>query len=222
MATIRTTTTTDQDPLGYDGTVEQRLRAMAEDAVAGRNSEAVAAEAAVLRARLRQYRPTVSEAALSRRQSAALDAIVHDVGVRSADRPTRADVVAMINQVVKSGALDVQQLSLARRVLVDSQAVELRILLGGEVPVEAFLDQLVQAHPQLYKAGLSMLMDLRLDPRLVQLWQEKVAQAIPAVEGRIVCATEDLPADIVEVIAQGEMDPRHAHLDDDEPEEPTP
>ena len=52
MTTIRTTTTSDTDALGYDGTAEQRLRAMAEDAVVGRNEEAVHAEAVVLRARL--------------------------------------------------------------------------------------------------------------------------------------------------------------------------
>lgn len=40
------------DPLGYDGDVVARLRAMAEDELAGVNDAAVEEEAAVLRARL--------------------------------------------------------------------------------------------------------------------------------------------------------------------------
>jgi hypothetical protein len=40
------------DPLGYDGDVVARLRAMAEDELAGLNDAAVEEEAAVLRARL--------------------------------------------------------------------------------------------------------------------------------------------------------------------------
>lgn len=51
MVTIRTTTT-GTDPLGYDGPLPERLRAMAEDAPVGRNQDAVEAETAVLRARL--------------------------------------------------------------------------------------------------------------------------------------------------------------------------
>ncbi|MBC7907522.1 MAG: hypothetical protein H7Y60_12360 [Rhodospirillaceae bacterium] len=53
--TIRTTTTHDADPLGVDGRlpVLERLRQIAEDAVAGRNEEAVHSEAVVLRARLK-------------------------------------------------------------------------------------------------------------------------------------------------------------------------
>lgn len=62
MATVRTTTISDTDPLGYDGPLPERLRAMAEDAVVGRHQEAVAAEAAVLRARLGlKPRPTQTE-----------------------------------------------------------------------------------------------------------------------------------------------------------------
>lgn len=52
MATIRTTTSRVTDPLGYDGPLPERLRALAEDAVAGRHQDTVEAEAAVLRARL--------------------------------------------------------------------------------------------------------------------------------------------------------------------------
>jgi hypothetical protein len=40
------------DPLGYDGSVSERLRAMAEDELAGINDAAVEDEVAVLRARL--------------------------------------------------------------------------------------------------------------------------------------------------------------------------
>ena len=40
------------DPLGYEGNVVERLRAMAEDELAGVNDSAVQEEAAVLRARL--------------------------------------------------------------------------------------------------------------------------------------------------------------------------
>lgn len=40
------------DPLGYDGDVAARLRAMAEDELTGVNDGAVEEEAAVLRARL--------------------------------------------------------------------------------------------------------------------------------------------------------------------------
>ena len=40
------------DPLGYDGDVVARLRAMAEDELAGVNDGTVEEEAAVLRARL--------------------------------------------------------------------------------------------------------------------------------------------------------------------------
>ncbi|MFT3940316.1 hypothetical protein [Rhodopseudomonas sp.] len=40
------------DPLGYDGDVIERLRAMAADEIAGINDTAVEEEAAVLRARL--------------------------------------------------------------------------------------------------------------------------------------------------------------------------
>jgi hypothetical protein len=43
----------DDDPLGYDGSVLARLRAMAEDAIAGINEDAVEEEAALLRNRLR-------------------------------------------------------------------------------------------------------------------------------------------------------------------------
>jgi hypothetical protein len=40
------------DPLGYDGSVPERLRAMAEDELAGINDAAVEDEVVVLRARL--------------------------------------------------------------------------------------------------------------------------------------------------------------------------
>lgn len=40
------------DPLGYDGDVVARLRAMAEDELSGANDGAVEDEAAILRARL--------------------------------------------------------------------------------------------------------------------------------------------------------------------------
>jgi hypothetical protein len=51
MTTTRTTHPPD-DPLGYDGTVLQRLRKMAEDELAGVNADVVSEESAVLRARL--------------------------------------------------------------------------------------------------------------------------------------------------------------------------
>lgn len=41
------------DPLGYDGDVVTRVRAMAKDALAGVNEDAVAEEAAILRPTLR-------------------------------------------------------------------------------------------------------------------------------------------------------------------------
>ena len=43
----------DNDPLGYEGTVVERVRATAEDALAGVNEDCVEEEAAVLRNRLR-------------------------------------------------------------------------------------------------------------------------------------------------------------------------
>ena len=55
MTTIKITRR-DPDPLGYDGDVLARLKAMAKDELAGVGEEAVLEEAAVLRARL--GRPT--------------------------------------------------------------------------------------------------------------------------------------------------------------------
>ena len=43
----------DDDPLGYDGDVLARVRAMAQDALAGVNENIVEEEAAILRNRLR-------------------------------------------------------------------------------------------------------------------------------------------------------------------------
>jgi hypothetical protein len=51
MTTVKTTTAMD-DPLGYEGDVVSRVRAMAQDAHAGVNEQAVEEEAAVLRNRL--------------------------------------------------------------------------------------------------------------------------------------------------------------------------
>lgn len=51
MTTVKTTTATD-DPLGYEGDAITRVRAMAQDALAGVNEVAVEEEAAVLRNRL--------------------------------------------------------------------------------------------------------------------------------------------------------------------------
>jgi hypothetical protein len=54
MAKVTTTTIREgNDPLGCEGDVLARVRAMAKDAVAGVNEDAVAEEAAILRARLR-------------------------------------------------------------------------------------------------------------------------------------------------------------------------
>lgn len=53
----------DYDPLGYEGDVFTRVRAMAEDAIAGANETVVDEEAAVLRNRL----------GLSRRSADGLD-----------------------------------------------------------------------------------------------------------------------------------------------------
>jgi hypothetical protein len=39
----------DNDPLGYDGSVLERVRAMAQDALAGANEDAVEEEAALIR-----------------------------------------------------------------------------------------------------------------------------------------------------------------------------
>jgi hypothetical protein len=52
MRTTVKVITRGDDPLGYDGSVLERVRAMAEDAVAGVNAQAVKEEAALLRNRL--------------------------------------------------------------------------------------------------------------------------------------------------------------------------
>src|ERR1700674_2727841 len=52
LGTVVKTIRRDDDPLGYDGGVLARVRAMAEDALAGVNEDAVEEEAAVLRSRL--------------------------------------------------------------------------------------------------------------------------------------------------------------------------
>jgi len=53
LGTVVKVTTRDDDTLGYEGSVVARVRAMAQDAVAGVNEDAVEEEAAVLRNRLR-------------------------------------------------------------------------------------------------------------------------------------------------------------------------
>ncbi len=53
MGTVVKVTRRDEDPLGYEGSVVARVRAMAQDAVAGVNEDAVEEEAGVLRNRLR-------------------------------------------------------------------------------------------------------------------------------------------------------------------------
>lgn len=52
MTTIVRTAPPANDPLGYEGDVLARVRAMAHDALAGANEDAVEEEAAVLRNRL--------------------------------------------------------------------------------------------------------------------------------------------------------------------------
>jgi hypothetical protein len=52
MATVVKLLKRENDPLGYEGGVFTRVRAMAEDALAGVNEDAVEEEAAVLRNRL--------------------------------------------------------------------------------------------------------------------------------------------------------------------------
>jgi hypothetical protein len=53
LGTVVKVTRSDDVPLGYEGSVVARVRAMARDAVAGVNEDAVEEEAAVLRNRLR-------------------------------------------------------------------------------------------------------------------------------------------------------------------------
>jgi hypothetical protein len=53
LGTVVKVTRRDDDPLGYEGSVVARVRAMAQDAIAGVNEDAVEEEAAVLRNRLR-------------------------------------------------------------------------------------------------------------------------------------------------------------------------
>lgn len=52
LATVVKMIRRDDDPLGYEGEVLARVRAMAEDAIAGINEDCVEDEAAVLRSRL--------------------------------------------------------------------------------------------------------------------------------------------------------------------------
>jgi hypothetical protein len=52
MPTTVKVITRGDDPLGHDGSVLERVRVMAEDAVAGINNNAVSEEAAILRNRL--------------------------------------------------------------------------------------------------------------------------------------------------------------------------
>ena len=52
LGTVVKVTRQDDDPLGYEGGVLARVRAMAEDALAGVNESSVDEEAAVLRNRL--------------------------------------------------------------------------------------------------------------------------------------------------------------------------
>lgn len=60
MPTVVKTTHPVDDPLGYDGTTLERVRAMARDAIDRRHEGAVHEEAAVLRARLRRVRERAS------------------------------------------------------------------------------------------------------------------------------------------------------------------
>jgi hypothetical protein len=56
MPTQVKTTHPQDDPLGYSGSLAERVRAMARDAIDHVNDDAVREEAAVLRARLRAAR----------------------------------------------------------------------------------------------------------------------------------------------------------------------
>jgi len=62
MSTVVKVLRRDDDPLGYDGSVLARVRAMAQDALAGVNEDAVAEEAALLRSRLRLKQPRQDDA----------------------------------------------------------------------------------------------------------------------------------------------------------------
>jgi hypothetical protein len=52
MTTVKIVSPVTDDPLGYEGDVLARVRAMAQDAITGVNEDAVEEEAAVLRNRL--------------------------------------------------------------------------------------------------------------------------------------------------------------------------
>jgi hypothetical protein len=67
LGTVVKVTRRDDDPLGYEGSVVARVRAMARDAVAGVNEDAVEEEAAVLRNRLRLKPLRADDAADPRR-----------------------------------------------------------------------------------------------------------------------------------------------------------
>jgi len=67
LGTVVKATRRGDDPLGYEGSVVARVRAMARDAVAGVNEDAVEEEAAVLRNRLRLKPLRADDAADPRR-----------------------------------------------------------------------------------------------------------------------------------------------------------